>query len=163
MKPFSKTLLVSLSLLASSAAWAGVTVDFVKPEQFSDMPFNQSEKEAVLDKVGKHLELLGKNLPAGQNLKVEVLDIDLAGRLQPSRRALDDIRIMNGGADWPRMHVTYELEADGKVISSGDAQLSDLSYLNRINRYPSGESLRYEKQMLDDWFNKTFKPQTSSK
>jgi hypothetical protein len=33
-----------------------------------------------------------------------------------------------------------------------------MNYLNHINRYFDGESLRYEKQMIDDWFEKTIGP-----
>ena len=63
---------------------------------------------------------------------------------------------MNGRVDWPRMRLHYVLEQDGKVIRSGDAALSDMSYLTRINHYFSNEKLRYEKLMIDDWYANTF-------
>jgi hypothetical protein len=30
-----------------------------------------------------------------------------------------------------------------------------MNYLGHLNRYPDGDRLRYEKQMIDDWFAKT--------
>jgi hypothetical protein len=146
-----------LSSLAAASAWAGVSVSYVKPEEFRDMPFSDSERQRTLGYFTGHFNELGKTLPAGEELKIEVLDIDLAGRTVPSRMGVnDDIRVMKGMADWPTMHLRYTLEADGKVIASGDAHLADMDYLSHINRYSSGEPIRYEKAMLDDWFKKTF-------
>lgn len=146
-----------LSLLAGASAWAGVSVSYVKPEEFRDMPFSDTERQRTLAYFTEHFNALGKGLPAGEELKIEVLDIDLAGRTVPSRMGItDDLRIMKGTADWPTMHLRYTLEADGKVIASGDEHLADMDYLSHFNRYSSGEPIRYEKQMLDDWFKKTF-------
>jgi hypothetical protein len=91
-------------------------------------------------------------LPAGQVLKVDVLDIDLAGEEFP-HVAVQDVRVLKGQADWPRMHLRYSIEQDGKVVASGDSQLSDPGYLMGSNRY-SQEAYGYEKQMLDEWFRK---------
>jgi hypothetical protein len=33
-------------------------------------------------------------------------------------------------------------------------QLSDMNYLYHLTRYSDGDALRYEKQMIDDWFEK---------
>jgi hypothetical protein len=85
-----------------------------------------------------------------------VLDIDLAGRLYP-RRGGEDIRVMNGGADWPRMRLRTRWSRMARV-RSGDEQLANMNYMQRINRYWETDPLRYEKQMLDDWFDKTIVP-----
>jgi hypothetical protein len=66
--------------------------------------------------------------------------------------------VLRGAADWPRIQLRFSLEQNGQVLKSGEAQLSDMNYLNHINRYFDGESLRYEKQMIDDWFEKTIGP-----
>jgi hypothetical protein len=98
-------------------------------------------------------------------LKIEVTDVDLAGREDPMRRGAMEVRVMDGRTDWPRMRLRYQLEQNGKVIASGNAALSDMSYLQRINRYSSNDALRYEKKMIDEWFEDTFgiKPQGRSK
>ncbi|MEG0882451.1 MAG: DUF3016 domain-containing protein, partial [Janthinobacterium sp.] len=152
----TRALIAGLALLASSAAWAGTEVHFSKPDQFTDVPFDPHEREDVLKELTRHFEKLGAALPPGRTLKIDVTDVDLAGRENPSLRAGQDIRVMNGRVDWPRMRLHYVLEQDGKVISSGDAALSDMSYLSRINPYFSTEKLRYEKLMIDDWFSDTF-------
>ena len=152
----TRALIAGLALLASSAAWAGTEVHFTKPDQFTDVPFDPREREDVLNELTRHFEKLGASLPPGQTLKIDVTDVDLAGRDNPSMRAGRDIRVMNGRADWPRMRLHYVLEQDGKVISSGDAALSDMSYMTRINHYFSNEKLRYEKLMIDDWYANTF-------
>jgi len=103
-----------------------------------------------------HFEKLGQSLKPGQTLKIDITDVDLAGREEPRMRGMNDLRVLNGRADWPRISLHYVLEPDGKVLSQGDAQLSDMSYMSRINRYASDARLRYEKQMIDDWFAKTF-------
>ncbi len=157
MSTMSKSLLAALlSLLASGAAWAEVDVSYVKPEEFSDVPFNARDREQLLKELTEHFNKMGQKLPAGQVLKVEVLDVDLAGRMVPRRFSPDELRVLRGGADWPQMHLHYTLEQDGKVLRSGDAQLSNMMYQERINRYSSGDPLRYEKQMMDDWFDKEF-------
>ncbi|MFP5390333.1 MAG: DUF3016 domain-containing protein [Gammaproteobacteria bacterium] len=143
-------------LLASAGAWAGTTVKFVDPEHFRDVPLSLVERERVLRDLQAHIEKLGARLPANQQLTVEVLDVDLAGITEPASTR-PDVRIVRGGADWPQMHLRYRLEQDGKLIKSGDEQLSDMNYADHINRYTGEGSLRYEKQMLDDWFRKTLK------
>jgi hypothetical protein len=62
--------------------------------------------------------MLGKGLRPGQDLKIEITDIDLAGREDPMRRGAMDVRIMDGRTDWPRMRLRYQLEQHGKVIAS---------------------------------------------
>lgn len=154
-----KTLaLAGLVLLSAGGASAGVTVAFTHPEQYRDMPFAPSDREQVLKDISEHFAYLSARLPQGQDLRVEVLDLDLAGRIHPNFRGAQDIRIMRGGADWPHMQVRYTLVSNGQVIGSGEDHLRDMTYMNRINRYSSGDALRYEKRMIDDWFSEKFAP-----
>ena len=105
----------------------------------------------------EHFNKLGGQLPPGQDLKVDVVDIDLAGRLEPNLRFGHDIRVMKGRTDWPTIALRYSIESQGKVLVSGDARIDDKSYLDHINRYSANESLRYEKRMLDEWFKTVVK------
>ena len=159
--PIARTpvLAVSLALLLGSWAMpaaAAVTVTFVQPEKFQDLPFSPIDRERVLKSMGEHFASLQKSLPAGQDLTIEVLDFDMAGRLVPNFRGNEDLRVLRGGADWPHMVLRYRLTANGQVLSSGEDQLSDMTYLDRINIYSSGDPLRFEKRMVDDWFMKKF-------
>lgn len=146
--------LAGLFLLAAGSASAAVTVSYIEPERYGEMPFATWEREEVLRELSAHFDRLGKTLPAGQDLKVEVLDLRLAGQLR--RGGAREIRVLKGSADWPTMQIRYAVESGGRVISSGESKLSDMSYMDRTTRYSDSESLRYEKHMIDDWFKKTF-------
>ena len=155
MKSFiGKAAFAGLLALGAGAASAGVTVNYVESEKFADLPFAPWERKEVLDDLAAYFGELGKKLPAGQDLAVDVTEIDLAGREVPGR-AGRDLRILNGGADWPMMTLRYTLSANGQVVSKGEAKLSDMMSLNRSNRMTDGERLRYEKRMIEEWFNKT--------
>lgn len=148
--------LAALAMLGCGAAWAGASVTYVEPDKFADMPFSPVDREHILKDLSEHFAKLGKLLPAGQELKVEVTDVDLAGRLDYTRRSGNEIRILRGMADWPRMELRYSLVQDGAVLKSGDAKLSDMTYMEHARMINANDSLRFEKQMLDDWFAKTF-------
>jgi hypothetical protein len=159
MKSFmQKLVLAGLFALTAGSAGAAVSVTYVQPESFSDIPFPTWEREDTLRELTEHFTKLGNSLPPGQDLRIEVLDIDLAGRAIPSARTGRDIRVMRGRADWPRIQLRFSLEQNGQVLKSGEAQLSDMSYLDHTSRYFDSEPLRYEKQMIDDWFEKTIGP-----
>lgn len=138
---------------------AAVAVTFTKADQYVDLPFMLSDREDVLKTLKQHFEKLGAKLPAGQDLNVEVLDVDLAGRLEPFKMgAGSELRVLRGGADWPMIELRYRIETAGKTLKAGEARVTDLNYLRHLNRYSTSESLRYEKAMLDDWFTKDILP-----
>lgn len=144
---------------ATGNASAVVTVTFTQPDGYVDMPFASWDREQVMKDLRTHFEKLGTQLPTGQDLKVEVLDIDLAGQMEPMARAGREIRVLKGRADWPAMKLRYSVEAEGRVLKRGEARVTDMAYLNHTysNRYASNEPLKYEKVMLDDWFKKVMK------
>lgn len=150
-----KVALAGLLALGASAASAGVTVNYVESDKFADLPFAPWERKEVLEVLADHFVELGKALPPGQELKVEVLDIDLAGREYPHIRGGHDLRILKGTADWPVMELRYTLSANGQVLGSGNARLSDMNYLHRSSRLHDSDRLRFEKRMIEEWFNET--------
>jgi hypothetical protein len=159
MKPLMKNLaLAGLLVLAAQSAMAEVTVTFNQSKRYTDVPFATWDRENVLAQLGDHFKKLGEYLPPGQDLHIEVLDIDLAGREVPNFRTGNDIRVTTGRADWPRMELRYSLEQNGQVLKSGDAQLQDMNYQMTRSHYFDSEPFRYEKQMIDDWFEKTIAP-----
>jgi len=149
--------LSGLLALAAGAASADVTVNYIKPERFSDLPFTPWERDEVLKDLTEHFARLGAKLPPGQNLRIDVQDIDLAGRMHPGRGARD-LRIIKNGAEWPRMDLHYTIESNGQVLRSGDAHLSDMSFMDHIGRYTNSGTLPYERRMIDDWFYSTIMP-----
>ncbi len=158
MKKLSKAGTLAVFLLVSAtSALANVTVTMAHPENFTDFySYRSYDRDWMVSEIQAHFARKAAALPADQNLKIEILDIDLAGRYEPSRRYYD-IRVLRGGADWPHMHLRYTLESNGQVVSSGDEHLSNMAYLSRLNKYSTGDSLRYEKQMIDDWFAEKFR------
>jgi hypothetical protein len=145
-------------LALPSPAGAAVTVAFVDPVNFRDAAFQRDyqAEDAVLKGIEKHLRHLGERyLAADQKLDVEILDIDLAGRMAPWRPQLNGVRLMDG-VTWPRIKLRYVLERDGARIDSAEESIADLNYLTHSPGYFSSDRLRYEKQMLDDWFRARF-------
>lgn len=150
--------LASMLLMGSGSALAGVTVTFSHPENYADLPFASWERKEVLDELTEHFQKLAQTLPPGVDLNVEVLDIDLAGRIH--QRRANELRVMKGMADWPMIQLRYSVVQNGTVIASGEERLRDMMYLDRrpYNHYSSGDPLRYEKQMIDEWFGKKIAP-----
>lgn len=144
------------ALAAAGPVLAAVNVQFVQPERFSDVPQQQIEREHVLDLLQRHFVALGAKLPAGRNLTVEILDLDMAGRTHPSRRSTKEIRIVRDQADWPSMRVRYVLEAGGSVLARGEESVSDMNYRTLRADHQNTKELQYEKKMIDEWFARTF-------
>ncbi len=55
---------------------------------------------------------------------------------------------------WPRMTLRYTLSRGDQVLASGEDRLVDMNFMMSVNIYASSDPLRYEKAMLDDWFDK---------
>jgi Protein of unknown function (DUF3016) len=95
-----QALLAAGSMLASPSVLAAgsVQVSYVQPEKFADIGISPRDREDALQQLTKHFEsLASRHLADGQKLNVEVLDVDLAGTVQPSVRAGDSLRIFMGG------------------------------------------------------------------
>lgn len=150
-----------LAVMASAAtARAGVAVTYVHPEAFSDANlrggYGEKARAPALDGIRQHLERLGQRfLKPDQNLTIEVLDLDLAGRLEPWHASVYDVRYMRE-ITRPRMSLRYTLVQNGITLVQGEETISDMSYLMDAGARLSSDSLRYEKTMLDDWFRKRF-------
>ena len=150
--------LAGVLALAAGSAGAAVTVTYVTPEKYADVPRDASARDSMMNDLTDHFTWLGTALPPGQDLRIEVLDIDLAGREEPNARASHDLRVMRGGADWPRMRLRYSLEQNGQVLKRGEAQLSDMDYMAKVSPYPEEEPQRYETAMIDRWFERNIAP-----
>jgi hypothetical protein len=150
-------LLLLSACLWTSPAGATVTVSFTNPESYTDISRSRDEANTEMTKIETHLKKLGERyLAPNQLLKIEVLDLDLAGEQRFSSRLGREVRILRGKADWPKIKLHYVLEADGRVLADQQENVADMDYLRHPNRHYSGQSLAYEKQMLDDWFRQRF-------
>lgn len=156
MKRLNRVLMLMLTLSVSVISKAGtVEVNWIEPDKFADAdaPFAsiQDTREDTFYALEKHLSRLGKALPEGYTLTLDVQDLDLAGEA-----IQQDIRVVRDGFP-PRIEFSYELvDQDGKVLSKGQENIRDLVFLtNRPARYRN-EIYAYEKQLLDRWFKKAF-------
>ncbi len=158
LRPAATALGLMLCAVAG-AAEAAVSVTYTDTQNFTDAKlfygFSKVDK-FVLKDIGRHLDKLGaRYLPAGQELKIEVLDIDLAGYFRPVGRAGENLRILDQ-ATWPRIKLRYTLIKDGAVLGQGEDYLIDQNYLTYAHVGSTSDSLRYEKRLLTDWFRKRF-------
>lgn len=145
---------------SAAAAAAALSVVFVDPGRFTDAAYShpqgtEQQRAEVQRDIERHLrQLVEQGLPAGDALRIEVLDIDLAGWFEPFRfRAGTDVRVLRD-ITWPRINLHYTLTRGDRVIANAEEQVADLNYLMTVNRYGSSDRLRYEKALLDDWFSR---------
>ena len=102
--------------MAPLSATAALTVSFPDPSRYTDAGADAVERERVTQDIERHLQGLAQRyLPPQQELKIEVLDIDLAGRIHHLRHSTPDVRVLNGGADWPAIKLRYSLQANAKT------------------------------------------------
>ncbi len=146
---------------AGAASAATVSVTFVQPEKFTDAGYSRgraTERELadLQQEIQQHLQRLAdRKLAASDVLQVEVLDVDLAGDFETNRLTrFSDIRVVRDIAI-PRITLRYTLKRSDRVVNGPEEQLSDLNFLHGFNHYSSGDRLRYEKPMLDKWFDKS--------
>lgn len=147
------------ALLHPTARAAGqVEVQFVNPQSFTDAAELWVGNTDNLAAIAGHLQRLGqKYLADGQVLRIQVLDIDLAGRARPTRW-LHRTRVTDNPLDWPRLHLRYALESGGRLLRSGEQSIADLDFQSHLS-HDAWQELGIEKRMLADWFRSTFGPQ----
>jgi hypothetical protein len=146
-------------LLAAAPAVAEVHVDFVDPRGFTDAglyaPGPVGVGAPALTGLRRIMERGGQRLPPGQDLRIEVLDVDLAGFFPPWQRPGTPIRVMET-TTWPRIKLRYTLTEAGRTVASGEEEVTDMTYLRRPAVTRSAAPLRFEEPMLLDWFADRF-------
>src|ERR687887_2893411 len=100
MKALMSLSLASFLVASTVPATAGmVTVSFVHPETYTDASltdgYGMKAELWTLDEIGRYLESLGaRYLGPQQALTLEVLNIDLAGKIEWWRRFAYDLSIL---------------------------------------------------------------------
>ncbi|MFC3227752.1 DUF3016 domain-containing protein [Marinibaculum pumilum] len=146
--------------LQSEAGGGRVDVTYVDPADFTDARLRGGHGPdalaPALDGLRIHLEALGgRFLPPGQVLEVEVLDLDLAGRIEPWHLRAHDVRFMRD-ITWPRISLRYRLREDGTLLRQAEEEVRDMSYLTGPAWRYRSRPMPFEKFMLDRWFHSRF-------
>jgi len=143
--------------VAGVAQAAELDMHFQPLDKYRDLGRSVSEREDIQKALQAHFQRLATDrLPAGQTLRIDLLEINRAGEMDFRRRLPDEIRVMRE-VTWPQMEFSYVLLEGGKELKSGKASLSDMNYLHGSSvRYTDGDPLRYEKPMIDKWFDAEF-------
>lgn len=156
MRHTVKILALATLFASAGAAHAGtVDVSFIEPDKFVDAGRGLWDVEQTTKTLAEYFKRYAKQLPEGQALKVEVTDVDLAGELRPTRGA-QEIRVLRGRADWPRISLRYSLTEGGRVLRGGESKVDDMSYMmHPLRGGQTHDALAYERRMLDAWFRQT--------
>ena len=135
---------------------AAVTVSYGDPDRFTDAGDRNNDPRKIMLTLAQHLKALGdRYLPPQSNLKIEVLDLDRAGR--PYMNLPTEIRIVTGKTDMPCIELSYTLESGDKALRSRRERVCDPDYLRTLEpRYSEHDPLVYEKRMLERWFRERF-------
>ena len=158
----------SISLLlfsATSLAQAEVEITWQDPEKFDDVRSPSASRvkfrERIFKELDKYFNELAEDLPNGQKLVMNVTNVDLAGNVLPASfaglgRSMSEVRVVKS-IYIPRMSFSYQLlSSDGEVLQEEEVKLKDMSFLNSHNRFFSSDTLRYEKNMIEEWFEDEF-------
>jgi len=140
---------------------ARVRVDFREPAAFADAAerFPGDPRDtAHLDRLREHLmRAAAPRLSAGYRLDITFTAVDLAGEFEPWRGPQwGDVRIIRDLYP-PRLGLEFRLaDAAGRVVRTGQRELSDLDFLMKITGGFRDDPLRHEKALLDDWLRAEF-------
>jgi hypothetical protein len=154
--------------LAADPVRAGaerVTVQIPRPEKLTDFKATcigmDERTRGLLADLTQFIRTTGaRYVPEGGALEITLTDVDMAGEFETWRgpqacsvRVMLDIYA-------PRIRLEFRLtDRDGKVARSGERDLRDPLYLTRAVLL-SADPLRYEKNLLQEWFQREFAGRT---
>ncbi|MFG6466514.1 DUF3016 domain-containing protein [Roseateles sp. BYS87W] len=159
MRYFTLSAVVAASLLSVSGdAMAGVKVSFVQPERFVDIKDNQGFRDlAVLPSLERFLVAGFEKYLPGRDVAVEVIDVDLAGDVEPIGHRGQWLRVMRPITS-PAVTFKYTVRLGGEVVQQAEVRLRDMNYQDGFNPFVGSEPLAYENRMLDRWFQRELAP-----
>ena len=160
MKP-PRSLLLSLAAFASTGVLAqdepAATYELVTPSAYEDFSYREEgtdETARVFDDQFQawFVPAAARLLPAGQRLHLRILDIDMAGDIQPWRNSrYEPLRYVEFGHP-PRMTLEYQIiDPAGGVLAEGREELVDTSFDIRPPTIRRDEPFAYEFVMLERW------------
>ena len=133
-----------------------VHVHWADPAGFTELRYSRNRAEAargdwVAQLAGYLRGRIAAQLPPGQRMDVEILDIRRAGDYEYLFGAATDIRVLRDIYP-PRMRLhVRRTDASGQVLEDDEQVLSDLGYLSAPQPLSDSDPLRYEKRLIDRW------------
>jgi len=136
---------------------ANARVEYVRPENFTDVSFRSMTHEAAEERLEQELtktiEAASGQYLSKYQLDVQIVDVAMAGREAFESPGFDsDIRIRHEMGKPPKISIQYEIkDARGHIVAHGSRVLTNLNYQWD---YPDSyylDALYPEKQLLRDW------------
>ena len=147
-----------MAMMAAELPRQAVHVEYIQPERFTDIASTDHgpPNQGYLEQLSQHImNRAASYLAKGEQLRIAITDIDMAGGFEPWNAPGNDIRMIRHIYP-PRITLSYQLkDAEGKVLDAGAVRLTELNYqLNPTAN--SADAMRYEKALMEDWLQKYF-------
>lgn len=163
MKRFISVLLgLSFAVSLQAAPSMSVEVDWKSPDRYRDIDEGSTQSKKTFRKrlFRKIEESFSENmakLPGDYNLKITMIDIDLAGSI--SRGLSTEIRTINDH-DFPRLHFYAILEnSKGEIVLQGEQNLKERKDKHKSFRMRGSQSEFYlETALIEKWFDRALVP-----
>jgi hypothetical protein len=148
-------LVTLLGCASGSSAIANVRVEFVKPENYTDVSFRSmtpdGARERLIGELARTIKDSAAKPLSGFDLYVRILDVHMAGRPAFEAPGMNsDLRIRNRTTP-PKISLQYVVkDRSGKVVRKGSEFLIDPNY-QWNGSYEGTDELYSEKALLRSW------------
>ena len=139
-----------------------VEIEWKNPDKYQDIsPGSSQSKKRFQNRLFKVLEKsFNENMntaPNGYKLKVTMIDIDLAGKI--NRGLSNEIRMVSDH-DFPRLHFYVILENEkGEIVLQGEQNLKERKDKHKSFRMKGSQTDFYlETELLNKWFELALLP-----
>jgi len=161
-KIYALLVTVLMAITVNVASAATVEIEWKNPENYQDIASgNTQSKNKFQKKLFRTLEKsFNENMltaPSGYKLKITMIDIDLAGKI--NRGLSNEIRMITDH-DFPRLHFYAILEnSKGEIVLQGEQNLKERKDKHKSFRMKGSQSDFYlETDLLNKWFQLALLP-----
>mgnify|MGYP003599546829 CR=1 FL=1 len=138
-----------------------VSVTTANPATFTPAPGEVAESKAAraawVEALCEHIaDKIAASLPDGERVEVRISDIRRVAAMPGAGRTTSGSEPAGQDVVPPRIVLSFKrLSPKGKVLQTASRTLQDSSLQLKGRRY-TGDKLRYEKALVDDWVSKDF-------
>jgi hypothetical protein len=168
-----KTFLIATFALALSApalsntdAGAVLELNWQDVDKFSDIRAANDSRSRFEERVKRNIETffqeMASELPEGYTWQATITDVDLAGQVDyfamGTGQAIRVIKEIHS----PAIRFNHLLRDQfGEEVAGGEERLRDMGFMSRLSPRGSTPEFSFERQMLQDWFDKELHPKVS--